>query len=35
MSQYSDEDILTKEIEYWKEFVSSLKSKEDNTLLIG
>jgi hypothetical protein len=33
-SLFSDEDILTKEIESWKGFADSLKSEEDNRMFL-
>jgi hypothetical protein len=33
-SLFSDEDILTKEIESWKAFADSLKSEEDRKLFL-
>jgi len=34
LSLFPDEDILTKEIESWKGFADSLKSKEDKYLFL-
>jgi hypothetical protein len=34
MSLFPDEDIVTKEIEYWRGYVDSLKSEEDKKLFL-
>ena len=33
MSLFPDEDVLTKEIETWREFIAKLPSDEDKTIL--
>jgi hypothetical protein len=34
MSLFPDENILTNEIEYWRDFADSLKSEEDKKLFL-